>query len=494
MSGSPFVVAPHSAFRIPHTFPRLQSRSVRIWEGFTSSRRLEYLLILQPVVFAEFLCGSDVEMRVWPGLPYPLGAAWDGGGVNFALFSEHATKVELCLFDSSSARARDPAHPSARADRPGLAWVLSGRAARTVYGYRVHGPYEPAQGHRFNPHKLVLDPTPGRLAGTSPGRRALRLQGGRHRADLSFDERDSARVRSASVASSIRRFTWGRTIARRAPPGTDTVIYELHVQGFSHNACPAMPAAIARHLRRPGASERRSGTCVDLGVTAVELLPVHDLVDERHLVQSDLVNYWGYNSLGFFAPAPRLFRRRGQRVQVRWSEDLHAAGIEVILDVVYNHTAEGEPDWAHAVVSAASTTTAITGSRRQAAGITWISPAAAIRSTSQHPRVLQLIMDSAALLGAARCTSTVFASISPTALGARAQDVDRAVGLLRHHPPGSGPVAGQADRGTVGRRPRRLSGRQFSRALDRMERQISRHRPPLLERRRRNASANSPRD
>jgi isoamylase len=281
-------------------------------------------------------------LRVWPGRPYPLGATWDGSGTNFALYSENGTKVELCLFDSPTA-----AKESARIELPeqtDLVWhgylpdILPGQ----IYGYRVHGPYEPAKGHRFNANKVLFDPyakaigRPGRLADECWGYKI-----GDPAADLSFDARDNAK--HATLAAVLdEAFTWGDD---RPPqtPWNKTLIYELHVKGFT-KLHPEVPEKIRGTYAGLG-SEAAILYLKALGVTAVELLPVHFPLDDRHLTDRGLVNYWGYNTLGFFVPDYRYGSTAASGDQIRefktMVRNLHAAGIEVILDVVYNHTAEG---------------------------------------------------------------------------------------------------------------------------------------------------------
>jgi isoamylase len=281
-------------------------------------------------------------IRVWPGRPYPLGATWDGLGVNFALFSENATAVELCLFDwrgdaRESARVRMP-------ERTDLVWhaYLPDVQPGQVYGYRVHGPYEPLAGHRFNPNKVVLDPYAKAVARTVQwGDEMFGYRIGDPAEDLSFDERDNARL--APLAAVVDpAFTWGDD----APPRTpwhETVIYELHVKGFTR-LHPDVPREL-RGTYAGLATEAPIEHLTRLGVTAVELMPVHHHAYDRHLVEKGLSNYWGYNTLAFLAPGVRysasatpLGSVREFKMMVR---ALHAAGIEVILDVVYNHTAEG---------------------------------------------------------------------------------------------------------------------------------------------------------
>ena len=272
------------------------------------------------------------------GLPYPLGATWDGLGVNFALFSAHATKVELCLFDERGEQELERIELPEYTDEVWHGYLPEARPG-TTYGYRVHGPYEPTAGHRFNPHKLLLDPYAKQIVGRidwNPALFGYRMESGD---DLTFDERDSApyTLKNRVVDPA---FTWGRERRPRIP-WERTVLYEAHVKGFT--------------MRHPGIAAGLRGTYAglaareavdyirDLGVTAVELLPVHTFVDDSYLTEKGLANYWGYSSIGFFAPA----RRYAANPDFAFAEfkemvaHLHEAGLEVVLDVVYNHTAEG---------------------------------------------------------------------------------------------------------------------------------------------------------
>ena len=278
-----------------------------------------------------------MQARLWPGKPYPLGATWDGSGTNFALFSAHAEKVELCLFDDHGekevARVALPEytheiwHGYLPDVRPGQ-----------LYGYRVYGPYEPQSGHRFNHHKLLIDPYAKSLVGDIQWDDALfGYRVGDEQADLSFDDRDSAPfMPKCQVIDSA--FTWGKD--RPAPrPWHEAIIYEMHVKGFT--------------MRRAGVPEDQRGTfgalsdpettdyLHKLGVTAVELLPVHAYLHDRHLIERGLRNYWGYNTIGFFATHPEYLGRGGIGEVKSFVQRMHEAGIEVILDVVYNHTGEG---------------------------------------------------------------------------------------------------------------------------------------------------------
>ena len=333
-------------------------------------------------------------MRVWPGRPFPLGATWDGKGVNFALFSEHATKVELCLFDSPEATAEaQRIHLREQTDQVWHAYLPDVKPGQ-LYGYRVHGPYEPQKGHRFNPHKLVLDPFAKAIG------RDLRWDDclfgykiGDPDADLSCDERDSAPF--APLAAVVDgAFTWGDD----HPPRTSwhkTLIYELHVKGFTERH-PDVPEKL-RGTYAGVASEAAIQHLLSLGVTAVELMPVHWHVDDRHLVEKGRCNYWGYNTLAFFAPALHCASRDSARESVQefkmMVRALHAAGIEVILDVVYNHTGEGNQ---------LGPTLSMRGVDN--ASYYWLTPqdpryhmdfsGCGNTLNMQHPRVLQLIMDS----------------------------------------------------------------------------------------------------
>ena len=328
-----------------------------------------------------------LKARLETGRAYPLGATWDGGGVNFALFSAFATQVELCLYDAAAAREVTRVALPACTDQVWHGYLPDARPG-LVYGYRVHGPYEPAQGHRFNPNKLLIDPYARAFAGRfvwTDEHYGYRC--GDANADLSFDTRDNAwaalKCRVVDPA-----FSW-----HDRPPRTawaDTVIYEVHVKGFTmlNPAVPkplrgtyaglAHPASI-RHLQR-------------LGVTAVELLPLHEFIDERRLVQSELVNYWGYNSVGFFAPTARYAGGGDPLCEFRTMvRRLHAAGIEVILDVVYNHTGEAEetgPTLAFRGIDNASYYRLRDGRRYD--NITGCGNTLNLA----HPRVLQMVMDS----------------------------------------------------------------------------------------------------
>jgi glycogen operon protein len=272
------------------------------------------------------------------GAPYPRGATWDGKGVNFALFSANATKVEVCLFDEGRETARI-ALPEYRDET----WhgYVPGIGPGHSYGYRVHGPYEPGAGHRFNPNKLVLDPYARAHIGQlkwDPAVFGYPLDHGDR--DLAFDERDSAPFMPKCVVVDPN-FDWERHQKRARVPWDRTIVYETHVKGFTklHPAVPEGERGTYRGLSHPDVI----GYVKSLGVTTVELLPVHTFINDSFLLERNLTNYWGYNSIGFFAPDPRYAADPAATLQEfkEMVARFHDAGLEVILDVVYNHTAEG---------------------------------------------------------------------------------------------------------------------------------------------------------
>jgi isoamylase len=333
-------------------------------------------------------------MRAWPGRSHPLGATWDGLGVNFALFSEHATGVDLCLFDSAAdLRETTRVALPERTDHVWHGYFPDVRPGQ-LYGYRVHGPYAPQDGHRFNPEKILLDPYAKAIGRTLQWDDAI--FGSTRDAnpqDVTPDPRDSAAV--APLGAVIDpAFTWGDDRHPRTP-WHKTIIYELHVKGFT--------------CRHPGVPEPLRGTYLgvssdaalrhmkELGITAVELMPVHFHATDRQLVSRGLTNYWGYNSLAYFAPDVRYASAAGRMAAVRefkmMVRALHEAGLEVILDVVYNHTAEGDhlgPTLSMRGVDNASYYRLLPGNPRLYQDFTGCGNTLNMR----HPRVLQLIMDS----------------------------------------------------------------------------------------------------
>ena len=331
-----------------------------------------------------------MSLVAWPGRPYPLGATWDGQGVNFALFSEQAEGVELCVFDPKGRREIERVKLPEQTDQVWHCYLPDARPGLR-YGYRVYGPYDPAKGLRFNPKKLLLDPYAKAIVGNlrwSDCHFGYRVGGKRE--DLAMDERDNAfGMPKCEVVDPA--FTWGED-RRPATPWNDTLIYELHVKGFTalHPDVPqrlrGKYAALATppvldHLRR-------------LGVTAVELMPVHAFIDDHQLVQKGLVNYWGYNTIGYFAPEARYSSSNGGLAEFKTMvKTLHSAGIEVFLDVVYNHTAEGGrlgPTLSFRGIDNAAYYRLMPDDPREYMDFTGTGNTL----NMMHPRVLQLIMDS----------------------------------------------------------------------------------------------------
>jgi isoamylase len=278
--------------------------------------------------------------QVWPGAPFPLGATWDGEGTNFSLFSEHAERVELCLFGEDG-EERVPLE-----ERNAFNWhgYLPGVGPGQRYAYRVHGPYEPLRGHRFNPHKLLIDPYAKAIEGAvdwEAGNVLPYVPTGANDADLQADETDDAAAIPKCVVVDPF-FDWEGDEPLNIP-WSSTVIYEVHVKGFTQRLTP-LPEEL-RGTYAGLASDEAIEHLRSLGVTAVELLPVHHIADEHFLVDRGLTNYWGYSSIGFLAPHALYSASGTGGEQVRefkgMVKALHRAGIEVILDVVYNHTAEG---------------------------------------------------------------------------------------------------------------------------------------------------------
>jgi glycogen operon protein len=333
-------------------------------------------------------------MRVWPGQTYPLGATFDGAGVNFALFSEHATGAELCLFESAA--DDKPSHTIRITENTDHVWhaYMPDIQPGQLYGYRVDGPYEPEKGHRFNPNKLLLDPYAkaiGRDLKWDDSLFGYKL--GDPAADLSLDERDSAAFAPLGMVLDTA-FTWGDDQPPRVP-WHKTLIYELHVKGFTQRMSGVSEALRGTYAGL--ASEAAIGHLKQLGVTAVELLPVHHHVDDRFLIDRGKVNYWGYNTLAFFAPDLRYASQRSPRKAAMEFKTmvraLHRAGIEVILDVVYNHTAEGNqmgPTLSMRGVDNASYYRLMPDQPRYYMDFSGCGNGLNMR----HPRVLQYIMDS----------------------------------------------------------------------------------------------------
>jgi len=329
------------------------------------------------------------KSAVWRGRPDPLGATWDGEGVNFALFSERAERVELCLFDPHTRRETERI---AMRWQTNLVWHCYLPEARPgmLYGYRVYGPHDPKRGLRFNPNKLLIDPYAKHIDGGIRWSDALfGYRVGGPREDLAMDRHDSAagmpKCRVVDTA-----FTWGGDRPPRAP-WHDTIIYELHVKGFTQ-----LHPHIPPHLRGTYAglaSDPVLEHLKRLGITAVELMPVHAFVDDRRLIESRLRNYWGYNSIGFFAPDMRYSATGSINEFKSMVKRMHSAGIEVILDVVYNHSAEGNhlgPTLSFRGIDNTAYYRLIPDDARLYMDFTGCGNTL----NMVHPRVLQLLMDS----------------------------------------------------------------------------------------------------
>jgi len=329
------------------------------------------------------------SVRVEPGLPHPLGATWDGGGVNFALFSANAEAVELCLFERNGKRETDRIELPEYTHEVWHGYFPDLRPGQ-LYGYRVHGPYDPKNGHRFNPNKLLIDPYAKALYGELRWHDAAFGYRIRHgHADLARDRRDSAFVIPKCVVIDTA-VTWGDDRPPRRS-WQETIIYEAHVKGMTaaRHDIPEQIRGSFAGLAEPGVIDH----LVRLGVTAIELLPVQAFFDDRYLVEKKLVNYWGYNTVNYFSLAPRYISHGSShnefKVMVR---RLHEAGIEVILDVVYNHTAEGNhmgPTLSFRGIDNASYYM-LAADKRFYFDTTGCGNTVNLR----HPRVLQMVMDS----------------------------------------------------------------------------------------------------
>ncbi len=334
--------------------------------------------------------------KIWQGEPYPLGATVRAEGVNFAVFSENATGVDLCLFDDA-----DETQETVRfrmTEQTDQVWhcFLPDMKGGQLYGYRVYGAYDPAKGHRFNDAKLLLDPYAKAITGLvswGPEMFGYEMGGAGDKSDLFRDYRDNAWCMPKCVVVDDQ-FDWGDD----RPPGTPlaaSVIYEAHVKGFS-KLCPDIPEGIRGSYAAMG-SEFAVGYFKKLGVTAVEILPAQHFVNDEFLINKGLSNYWGYNSIGYFAPHSAYSSTGNTGGQVaefkQMVKSLHAAGIEVILDVVYNHTGEGNhlgPTLCFRGVDNTAYYRVLADDKRFYMDYTGTGNTL----NMMHPRVLQLIMDS----------------------------------------------------------------------------------------------------
>ena len=334
------------------------------------------------------------SVKTWLGHSYPLGATWTGNGVNFAIFSEHATGVDLCLFDRVDASQENIRIPvTEHTDHVWHVFLPDARPGQ-LYGYRVSGPYDPERGLRFNNAKLLIDPYAKAIAGSVNW--ADEMFGyvvGDEQEDLAQDFRDNAWGMPKSVVIDTA-FDW-RNDRKPATPLDQSVIYEVHVKGFT-KLLPAVPEQLRGTYAGLG-TDAAIGYLKNLGVTAVELLPVHTHVDDKALVDRGLVNYWGYNTIGFFAPQGEYSSsgQMGEQVTEFKSmvRTLHAAGLEVILDVVYNHTVEGNhlgPTLCFRGIDNISSYRLLSDNPRFYLNYTGTGNTV----DTLHPRTLQMVMDS----------------------------------------------------------------------------------------------------
>jgi glycogen operon protein len=321
------------------------------------------------------------------GLPYPLGAHWSGKGTNFALFSANATKVEVCLFDGERETRIELPEYTDQVFHGYIPDVGPG----AFYGYRVHGPYDPAKGHRFNPNKLLLDPYARAHAGAvtwNPAVFGYKMETGD---DLTFDERDSAAFMPKCVVVDPD-FDWTAETNRQNVHWDETIVYETHVKGFTKKH-PDIPENLRGSYAGFG-SDPAIAHLKSLGITSVELLPVHTFINDQNLLEKQLTNYWGYNTIGFFAPDPRYASDvpNSLREFKEMVSRLHGAGLEVILDVVYNHTAEGNehgPTLSFKGIDNASYYRLAPDKRY------YINDTGTGNTVNlSHPRVIQMVMDS----------------------------------------------------------------------------------------------------
>ena len=426
--------------------------------------------------------------RTRPGRPYPLGATWDGAGVNFALFSEHATAVELCLFDERDPGRRDPpaSGSSSAPTRSGTSTVPGPAPARST-ATACTVPTSPRPATASTRPSCCSIRTPRRSRGRSSGSDAIfGYRVGDPDGDLARTTRDSAPYVPKSVVVDPALHVGGRPAAAHAV--ARTVIYEVHVKGFTARH-PDVPPELRGHLRRPGLARRGRVPDARSASPRSSCCPCTTRSTEQYLVERGLTNYWGYNSIGFFAPDARYAARRADRGRSRCDEfktmvkALHRAGIEVILDVVYNHTAEGNhlgPTLSfRGIDNAAYYRLRARGPR----ATTWTTPAAATRSNMTHPRTLQLIMDSLRYW-VLEMHVDGFRFDLAAALARELHDVDRLSAFFDviHQDPVISQVKLIAEPWDLGRG--RLPGRQLPGRLGGVERRVPRHRPPLLEGRR----------
>ena len=334
---------------------------------------------------------SELNTQLSEGNPHPRGATWDGKGTNFAIFSEHATKVEVCIFDDEG---KEEIERIELPEYTNQIWhgYLPGVKAGTRYGYRVYGPYDPENGHRFNHNKLLLDPYACAYSGHlewNPALFGYQMESGD---DKTFDERDSAPFMPKCVVVDPN-FDWHGKPSRMCHPWDDTIIYETHVKGFT-KLRKDLPEEIRGTYKGLGSPEIVS-YIKKLGVTSIELLPIHAFVQDSNLLEKGLRNYWGYNSIGFFAPNAHYASNEAESLKEfkEMVASIHEQGLEVILDVVYNHTAEGNelgPTLSFKGIDNASYYRLMPEKKRYYVNDTGTGNTFNL----SHPRVIQLVTDS----------------------------------------------------------------------------------------------------
>ncbi len=421
-------------------------------------------------------------MEVWPGNAYPLGATFDGSGTNFSLFSEAAESVELCLFGARGRETR-----VVMPENDGYVWhcYLPSVQPGQRYGYRVHGPYDPTAGLRCNPNKLLLDPYAKAVSGDFRWNNALFSYplgdaDAANRADA-MDTADSARYMPKAVVINPY-FDWTGDIHPRIRYD-DTIIYEAHVKGLTmrHPDLPAEIRGTYAGIAHPAVVDHLTR----LGVTAIELMPVHQFVQDSTLKDRGLANYWGYNTIGFFAPHNAYCSAGDTGGQVQefkaMVKVLHSAGIEVILDVVYNHTAEGNqlgPTLSFRGIDNVNYYRLVDDHPEYYMDYTGTGNSLNVRS----PHALQLLMDSLRYWVTEMHVDGFRFDLAAT-LAREFYDVDRLSSFFELVQQDPDRLPGQADRRTLGRGSGWLPGRQLPAAVDGVERQVPRHGPRLLARR-----------
>jgi isoamylase len=420
-----------------------------------------------------------MAVQMHEGVPHPCGATWDGKGTNFAVFSEHATKVEVCFFDASGGKEIDRQELPEYTNQIWHGYIPKIRPG-TRYGLRVYGPYEPENGHRFNPNKLLLDPYACAHIGDlkwDPALFGYQMETGD---DTTFDERDSAPFMPKCIVVDPE-FDWhGQSrLGKFRVPFDDTIVYEMHVKGFTklHPSLPENLRGTYAGLADPDVIEYIKS----LGVTSVELLPIHTFVNDSNLLDKGLTNYWGYNTIGFFAADPRYAADCNDCLKEfkNTVAALHEAGLGVILDVVYNHTAEGNelgPTLSFKGIDNSSYYRLMPNNKRYYINDTGTGNTVNL----SHPRVIQMVTDSLRYWVEQTRVDGFRFDLGTILARERLRQSQR---LPQGGQPGPMPFCSKAHRRALGLRPGWLPGRRIPARLGRVERQVSRHGARVLERR-----------